>query len=261
MADEQASTPFCIQCDYNLTGLTGDICPECGWRIDWALAALDEEGRRPGTPAHRARGWRRIGATLVTILLMLFAPWRFAKQLRHDESLMPALWTALVSFAILVAVVGIPRFGDFRKCAEIFTLYSVTVAAVILCQSLCFSTLHFDRLRRRTRWRARFRMWLSVSLYSTCFVASWPIVEGMPYADFSSSSFYIPFVGGSGSLFAPNAKLGVTIITYWWWLILAVILLVRNRPRWLAAASISFVYLFIVLGTYVFMILRNVLNW
>ena len=59
MADEQASAPFCIQCDYNLAGLTGDICPECGWQIDWALAALDEEGRRPGTPAHRAHGWRR----------------------------------------------------------------------------------------------------------------------------------------------------------------------------------------------------------
>ncbi len=260
MADVQTETPFCIRCEYNLTGLTSDICPECGWQIDWTLAALDEEGRRPGTPAHRARGWRRIDATLVTILLMLFAPRRFATQLRHDESLLPALLTALVSYAIFFAVEGIPGCDDLAEFAERFAQSAGAVAAVVLCQSLCFSTLHYDRLRRRTRWCARFRMWLIFSLYSTCFVASWPIVEGLPYADFSNANFYIPFVDNSGNFFAPNAELGVTIITYWWWLILAVILLVRNRPRWLALASIPLVYGFIVLGTYVFMTLMNVLD-
>ncbi|MCH8054352.1 MAG: hypothetical protein IH895_09840 [Planctomycetes bacterium] len=260
MADEQASAPFCIQCEYNLTGLTSDICPECGWQIDWALAALDEEGRRPGTPAHRARGWRRVDATIATVLLMLFAPWRFAKQLRHDESLMPALWTALVSFAILLAAVGAALSNDFNAFALYFSVFGVAIAAVALCQSLCFSTLHYDRLRRRTRWSSRFRMWLILSLYSTCFVASWAIVDAPPYAGFFDANFYIPLIEPSGGFPLPRTSVGVTIITYWWWLILAVMLLVRNRPRWLAVASIPLVYLFIVLGTYVFMTLMNVLN-
>ncbi len=260
MVDEQDSTPFCIQCEYNLTGLTGDICPECGWQIDWVLAALDEEGRRPGTPAHRARGWRRIDATLQTVLLMLFTPWRFAKQLRHDESLMPALWTALASYTIFLAAVGIPDSDDLREFAMYITIFGSAVVAVVLCQSLCFSTLHYDRHRRRTRWGARFRMWLSVSLYSTCFVASWPILEGQPCADFHGASFYIPFLGGSSGFFPPSPEAGVTIITYWWWLILAVMLLMRNRPRWLALASIPLVYLFIVLGTFVFATLVNILD-
>ncbi len=261
MADEQTATPFCIQCEYNLTGLTGDICPECGWQIDWVLAVLDEEGRRSGTPAHRARGWRRIDATLVTVLLMLFAPWRFARQLRHDESLMPAACTALISFAIFFAIEGIPRSNDLPVIAERFTRSAGAVVAVVLCQSLCFSTLHYDRLRRRTRWCSRFRMWLSVSLYATCFVATWPIVGEPPYADFSSANFYIPLIAGSGGMFASTPEVGVTIITYWWWTISAVMLVVRNRPRWLALISIPLVYGFIVIGSMVFMHVANVLSF
>ncbi len=102
-------------------------------------------------------------------------------------------------------------------------------------------------------------MWLSVSLYSTCFVASWPIVGELPYADFSSASFYMPFFERSGGFFLPNPEVDVTIITYWWWAILAVMLVVRNQPRWLALVSIPLVYGFIVLGTMVFMHLGDAL--
>ncbi len=103
-------------------------------------------------------------------------------------------------------------------------------------------------------------MWLSVSLYSTCFMASWPVVEMAPFADFSSASFYIPFFKQSGGFLVPTAEVGTTIITYWWWLILAVMLVVRNRPRWLAIALIPSIYLVIVFGTYVFMTLMNILD-
>lgn len=254
MSDHPAAIPFCIQCEYNLTGLTGDVCPECGWQIDWVLAALDEEGRRPGTPAHNARGWQLITGTLRTVLLMLFKPWCFARRLRHDESLKPALWTALVSFAIFIGIgnEGLPGLDHFEDFSIVVLAYTLTIAAVILCQSLFFATLNYDRrLHRRARWGSRFRMWLNVSLYSTCFVASWPLLESSPFADLSGANFYIPFLDRARGYFGGSSPVGVTIVTYWWWIILAVMLVVRNRPRWLAVASIPLVYSFVVLGTYV----------
>jgi len=242
MPIEPDHPPICITCGYNLTGLTSEKCPECGWKVDWELACADDEARRPGTPAHRAKGWRTIDQTLVTVLQMLLTPWRFARVLRRDEHIGPALAVALLSYAATFSPVSSsgPSLKDAMRFAP-------AVLTVILLQSLVFATADRKRTFRAHQWPMRFRMWMLVSLYSTCFVATWRIADP-PIADLWQPNFYVPWASNARNTFVPSATIGTSVNFYWWWLILAVVLCVRNRPRWLAFACIPLVYLFAFAG-------------
>lgn len=236
----------CLRCEYNLTGLASDRCPECGTTIDWAVVRSDNDSRRKGTPAHHARGWGKVPATLQTILMMLFVPWRFAARLRADERFGPSLVTAVVSYLTFLVVQtvidrGLPGAKDVLQMA-------LTVATVILAQSLCLAALAGANGFPAARGRSRLRFWLIVSLYATCFVAAWPLTGEPPVlSSWNDANFYWPFDQRPG-FFSSGPNLGVTIMVYWWWLILAVVLIVRARSRWHAAFGIVALPVFTWLG-------------
>lgn len=237
----EADEPTCLICGYNLTDLTSQACPECGWQIDWEVARSGEEQRRTGTPAHRARRWRKIDRTAWTLILMLFAPWRFARQVRADEAIWPSLVVAVLSCLCWM-------LSDFSKINELIP-YAMGVGAVIFCQSICFASLYLSSTPRRPRWLQRFRLWLMVSLYSTCFVAAWPVVGVPVVMGLTKTNFYWPFWNRPPFWGAP--QLGVTIIFYWWWAILTVVLAIRSRPRWLGMFGVPLVFLFSWIGAQV----------
>ncbi len=173
---------------------------------------------------------------------MLFAPWRFARQLRTDESCGPGVAVALVSAAVLYHA-DAPFSGFFEAL-----LVLLCAATVMIAQSIAFASCAWQSATFRLWWGERFRLWLLVSLYSTCFVASWRFVGEPPMAEsWTEANFAWPLSRGAGDW-------GVTIIYYWWWAILATVLLVRNRPCWLGAVAILFVFPITILGTHSLMV-------
>jgi predicted RNA-binding Zn-ribbon protein involved in translation (DUF1610 family) len=247
--EEAETPPICITCGYNLTSLTSERCPECGWQINWTLARSDEESRRPGTYAHRARGWRIIDQTVLTVLMMLFAPWRFAQVLRSDESVLPAMAVALLSYVATFA--NLETFAILRRpsgpSGYDAVLFGAAILAVILTQSVTFASLTRPVAFPKPRWPQRLRLWMLASLYSTCFVAAWRFTPP-PIADFMEPNFYVPWMLHGARWVVGPPELGTSIIFYWWWLILTCVLLIRNRPRWLALVCIPLVYLFALVG-------------
>lgn len=227
--DALAGLPRCTHCDYIVLGLPDDLCPECGRAIDWGRAYDDDEQRRRGSPARNTSFVINIVRSIPAVLLMLFRPITFARRLRWDEPIAPAFLIAAAAYAILSP----------KICRAEFRAVIAGTLACMLVNSLAFATIGLGR-EAPLRWHQRLRLFALVSLYSTCFVAAWPLTDP-PLVNGPSAGFLWLFddpLEKFARLITEAEFFGRTLIFYWWWAILVVFASVRLRARWRAAMFI-----------------------
>lgn len=229
------TTPYCVPCGYNLTGLTSARCPECGWIIDWRLARLDEERGRTGTPAYVAKGWQRLWAPWLTVWWMLFRPVAFARRLRQDEPWLPALSVAL-SAALLGGAMWWLGHGFHKEDPRWVGIYASSILACILVNTVGFLLANGGHPGSQ-RTSHRLKLFVLFSLYSTGFIAAWGLTAPPRLEGLDQASFLWPLhnpLDHADRLVSDGAFLGRTIIFYWWAAILWVFAFTRTRPRWAA---------------------------
>jgi len=237
----------CPKCGYNLTGLTSDVCPECGTTFDLELLRNDPEFRRPGTPVYRKRGVALIPRTVQTLLLMLFRPRSFALRFRVDEPLGPAVVVFLFALAPnLWLLLGTPFSGNWRwRLAHGWESAVVFVAAMgllVLAVAVVFAASSARSSSRLWTFLSRFRFWCDVVMYTTVFLPLWPFfgagIWRLGWRDYTTvwPFFYLYF---------RSEAYPATILILWWTLIISVVLWYRNRPRWLAILLMLAAFLFV----------------
>jgi len=205
----------CLQCEYNLTGLTSDRCPECGIEVDWdkARAVRDQEVSRPGTWWDRWPIYLKPLGFVLTTWQVAFTPWIFARQL----PLRPRLGWALSFGAIcLISYVVIATLeSDFL----ILKTYLPSSLAYILLQ-----TCLFGMFVRPKHVKHPFHYWLVVSCYTSYPIMVVCMAEA-PVAILLDEATVWPF-SGSGGLF--SADIRSTLICYLWWADLVCIAAMRS---------------------------------
>jgi hypothetical protein len=152
----------CPKCDYNLTGLTEQRCPECGEPFD--LDALRRIGPRSTFAFERARGWRMLPAFFVSWLQALLAPWIFA---RHVVSREPHNAQRAVVFgtACFLSPISACAIHGFDADSSFIIAWTDTAMLCVLIEMFLFTLL--DPLRRRRGWRVSMRFWFCVACYTS----------------------------------------------------------------------------------------------
>lgn len=207
------SRQYCPRCEYNLTGIRSERCPECGQHLDWEAIRRehDRDARRVGTVWERSAWYTKPWGFLVTAVQTALTPWILANQIRIEPRLAPALGFLIACMVGGTAIVTL-RHGE--SFGDLF-MWFVGVACQIILQ-----TLAFGWFLRPFRVRRRFRFWFVVGCYT-----SYPmLLEGfseVPYIVWEGSSIW-PF-----SYWRSDAAWLTSLLFHLWWIDLAVIAWVR----------------------------------
>lgn len=114
--EAETSLPICITCGYNLTGLTSERCPECGWRID---------SIRPARAEFTRNQVRRNSGIAVTIVEYGPAanPGKVNCKLSakgvNMYSTVKARWMSVLSAVAVALILGVPRGAGAQQGAPI----------------------------------------------------------------------------------------------------------------------------------------------
>ncbi len=217
----------CLNCRYNLTGLDGSVCPECGTKFDREALLLDSEYRRVGTAVHRARGFLKAPATLLTALTVAIAPLRFARQLRVDESLRPPL---AFMFAFVLYVAQRMTGGSGEDLPLAFGAVTLAILATTIPATIVLAILSSTGVSSAWGLRSRLSVYFALFCYTSWFLLLCMAFSPAVTRYWNDLSFFWPTL-------SPYHRTDDWIRTgfvTWWVVIVLCFVVVRSRPRKLA---------------------------
>jgi len=170
----------CLSCDYSLTGLTEDRCPECGSPFDRehlaALASGDPQPVSPWGDADTIGLWRAFGRTCWATW---FHPRAFAKTFPVNPRAESGWYFSLIAYAlatimIAVSTLQLDNLGDTLEFMGVLVV--VALPSVIACETLLAGLLARMLKPTRARKAVRYPFWRGLTHFTSSYVIVWAAV-------------------------------------------------------------------------------------
>ena len=239
----------CLECEYNLSGLCSERCPECGCLVDWELVRQWAEGTPlPASTFDRWPGLWKVPAFFITTAEVMFMPWRFASRLPPN----PKLGAAYL-YAFICVAVGIGGFMATTGGDE-WILITCIAWFVGVCVCVALEANVLGRFLSATGCRRQHRFWLAVALYTTCFVA-FEFQSGPPFAMGPVGFWRLLTFSGAVPVAVPGAAPWsgplVSLLFYWWWAVFGIVVLTRAKNKGELVAAVFLPPILLVVASWV----------
>lgn len=166
------STWTCLECDYNLTGISELRCPECGKEIE---ADLYQRMAAGPCGACEFDDDPNLATFLHSLALIIRSPRKFAKQFPPQPDIQKARrfsraakWFSMLAFVVIATMFSMPFGGALYSVVIYLTIGVVAILAAMFCEfTISFA---MSRLAQPIRADSEFRYWRSLMYYSSAFL-------------------------------------------------------------------------------------------
>ncbi|MBN1342862.1 MAG: hypothetical protein JXQ73_09300 [Phycisphaerae bacterium] len=214
----------CPYCDYNLTGLPEDRCPECGEPFD--RAALIELLRHPDRPLPFGLEGQTDPSYAGIFVAGLFRPGRLGRELpaapHVGSAVFYGLAIRLISVFLFALLLAIPSSGEYFF---LFLLFALFVSATgYACESVLAWLLASSIAPQGVPRSRRYRFWRTLCHCLSTHVACALVLAG-------AAGIGLAWARSGRSPTFLYAFYGIpAVMLIWWWLCLARAITQRSLP-------------------------------